>query len=177
MRHGGVGDRELPGRDVGQQIERTAERVAVVHLLSGQQEDLRVEPLQGELELVLVANCDDAVEPELEGLGVLAREPVAVLPRVLDGDEPGVRAGERSLGRRAGGAPEDRQLGHLLHVGDRCAYRDRLGALRLGFPRAVEVVDVDDHRDAVALRDGLTEPAVASHGGKVPIGRPDARRS
>ena len=58
-----VGDRELPGRDVGEQLEHRLERVvAVVGVAAGEQEDLRVELLERVLELLLVADVDDVLE-------------------------------------------------------------------------------------------------------------------
>ena len=57
------GDRELPGRDVGQQLEDGVERVVVVVPSSRrEQEDLRIALLERELQLLLVADVGDRLE-------------------------------------------------------------------------------------------------------------------
>src|SRR6187401_2278036 len=56
-------DRELAGRDVGQQLEQALEVVlVVVCLLGGEQEDLGIDMLEHLFELVLVTHPDDALE-------------------------------------------------------------------------------------------------------------------
>ena len=62
-----------------------------------QQEDLGIESLERKLELLLAPHLDDAVEPEPHGLGVLTHEPVFVLTRIFNGNEPCMGACE---GRR-----------------------------------------------------------------------------
>src|SRR2546421_3915952 len=60
-RHGHVGHRELPGRHVGEQLERAGEQalvVVVVVVPAGEEEDLGIEPLEGELELFFVPYLD-----------------------------------------------------------------------------------------------------------------------
>ena len=131
-----------------------------------QQEDFRVEAFERELELLLAPHLDDEVEAELHRLRVLAREPVFVLARVLDRDQPRVGACKRSLRGDARRAPEDRQLGHRAQVADLAADDERFGTLRGRGAGRFGVGDVDDHRDAVALGDRLAEPALASHGRK-----------
>src|ERR687897_2830271 len=69
-RHGHVGDRELSGRNIGQQLQRAGEWVGVFVRGRGEQEDLRVQPLQGKLELLLVPDPHHAVEPKLDRLGM-----------------------------------------------------------------------------------------------------------
>src|SRR5919107_5043500 len=61
-RHRDVCDRQLSGRQVRKQVERTLQRVRAVVLADGKEEDLRIEPLERALELLGVAHLDDAVE-------------------------------------------------------------------------------------------------------------------
>jgi len=93
-----------------------AQRVGVVLLAQREEEDLGIEPFESQLELLLAPHLDDAVEPQLERFRMLAGEPVPVLAGGLDRDHPRVGAGQDSLGRRARGAPENRQLGHVAQV-------------------------------------------------------------
>src|SRR5262245_847712 len=151
-------DRQLAGRDVGKQLECTCECIALV-IPGREQEDLGVDALQRELELVLVPHLDDAVEPELHCLRVLAREPLVVLPGFRDGDGPCVGTGARGLGRRSLSPPEHGQLCHGPQVSDRRMDRERLGALFRGGTRSVQICHVHDHRDAVTLGDSVAEPA------------------
>ena len=95
-----AGDRELAGRHVEQQAEHVLERVAVVGPVGREQEDLRVDPVERELELVLVAHLDDAVEPEVERLVVQPLEPVVVVLEARDDEQGGVGA-RRPARRRA----------------------------------------------------------------------------
>src|SRR5256885_1424974 len=62
-----LGDRELPGRHVGKQLEHAVERVLVVlGLTRREEEDLRVDALEDDFELLLVADVDHALEAETE---------------------------------------------------------------------------------------------------------------
>ena len=81
-----LGDRELPGRYVGEQLEHGVERVDVlVDVVGVQEEDLGVEPFERQLELLFVAHVDDSFEvvviavlvgPDPDRIGV-ARRPRA----------------------------------------------------------------------------------------------------
>src|SRR5436309_2179774 len=82
-----VRDGELARGDVRKELQRAGERAVVVVLASGQEEDLGIEPLERELELFLVADLDDAVQPEAQRLLVEPLEPVVVLVQLLDDDE------------------------------------------------------------------------------------------
>ena len=110
------------------------------------QEDLRVEPLERVLELVLVADVDDELE-----LGLLA-----VLVAGPDRERVGVR-------RLAAAAPEQRQRRRLADALDREIDRQRLRALLLGRPRGGGIGDVDDDRDPVALRDVVAQTSRSRH--------------
>jgi hypothetical protein len=62
--HRHVGHRELAGRDVREQLERAAESIILVVGRAGpEQEDLRVEPVESELKLLLASHLDNAVHP------------------------------------------------------------------------------------------------------------------
>src|SRR5262245_26550967 len=75
-----VGDRELAGGDVREQVEHALERVIGVTGLPGrEQEDLRVEPFERELQLVRVAHFDDALEAEVMGLAPAALDVLGIL--------------------------------------------------------------------------------------------------
>jgi hypothetical protein len=95
---------------------------------------------------------------------MLTDEPLPVVVRVTDADEPRIGPCQSGLGRRSGGAPENRQLGHRAKISHCTAHSERLGALSGRRSGRIGVGDVDDHRDAVSFGDGLAEAALASHG-------------
>src|SRR5437764_13962735 len=68
-----VRDRELACGNVRQKLERATQSFLLVPVPRRQEEDLRIESLQCELELLLVSHFDDAIEPELDGLRMSPR--------------------------------------------------------------------------------------------------------
>src|SRR5256885_2088830 len=157
-----VRDRELARRDIRQELERVAESVFVV-VPGSEQEDLRIEALERELELLFVADRHDAVEPQVGRLCLLTCQPVIVVAGIPDRDQPGVGSRQRGLARRPRRPPQDRELGDGPQVLDEPPNCERLGALGSRPASSVRIRHVDDHGDAVALRDGLAEPALAPH--------------
>ena len=91
-----MGDRELPGRDGGEQVEQAVERRLVARLDRREEEDLGVDPVERGLELLLVPHFDGAVEAELERLFVQGLEAAGLVlecaahqhPRVGDAARP-----------------------------------------------------------------------------------------
>ena len=115
--HVDVGDRELPGRDVRQQLEHRLECVlVVVALVRREQEDLRVVLLERGFELLLGAN----VHHGLDLVRALRSGP----------DRDRIRVVWRALAE-----PEQRQRGRLADAGDRPIDGQGLRALLLGRPR------------------------------------------
>jgi hypothetical protein len=98
-RHSDVRDGELARRYVRQELERLTQGVRVQPVPRRQQEDLRIEALERELELLLAPDLDDEVEPQLHCLCVLASEPLFVLARILDRYQPRIGTRKRGLGR------------------------------------------------------------------------------
>ena len=83
----------LPGGDVGQQVEHAFERiVGVAGLPRREQEDLRVEALEGELELVRVAHLDDALEADVVGLLPAPLDVLGVLFERGGREQQGIRS-------------------------------------------------------------------------------------
>src|ERR671914_1393804 len=65
-RHGQVGNRELSGRDVLEQIEHVLQRVGtLVAAPRGEQEDLGVDAVERSLEGLCVLDADDALQSAL----------------------------------------------------------------------------------------------------------------
>src|SRR5262245_5087562 len=62
--HTDVGDGELAGRNVGEQPEDVVDRVLLPGLPAGEQEDLRVDALEGDLELLVVRHVEHALEAQ-----------------------------------------------------------------------------------------------------------------
>src|SRR5438128_9245754 len=158
-RHRHVGHRELSGRHVGEQLERAGERALVVVVPAGEEEDLRIEPLECELELFFVPNLDDAVQPEAQGLSLQALEPVTVLVQLVDDDQTSVGADTCGLGNGACRTPQNPPLRRLAHALDIAAHDECLRSLALGCPRRLGIVDLDDDGDSVPLGDCLAESA------------------
>src|SRR5262245_21486606 len=152
-----LGDRQLARGHVGEQVEHALEvRLAVLGVLGGEQEDLPVDLLEHALELLLVADLDHALEAVLVRAADDAGQPLLVAGGGVDDDR--VR-----LIVRLRGVEQDRQPRRVAHPGGRPADDDALSALLLGGPGGRGAVDLDQHRDAVALRDGLAQPARAGH--------------
>ena len=131
-----------------------------------EQEDLRIEALERELELLLAAHLDDAVEPELERFGVRRAEP-ARRPRRASST---VTATRRRLRARLGRRARRRQRIGSAVASRRSPSSPRTTSASARAPRRlgrVGVLDGGDDGDAVAFRDRLTEAALASHGGEV----------
>jgi hypothetical protein len=146
-----VGDHELPGRHVGQQVEDPLDVVLVVlRIARREQEDLRVDALQGGGERILVVHVGDDFEPELGAARVEVFEVLLVVV-LLDHDQARVGAGV--LGDLGGGvrAKQDRQRGRVSHPGRRRAQREALGALLLRSARGVGVAHEREDRDSVPL--------------------------
>jgi hypothetical protein len=157
-----LGDRELSRRDVRQELEHVVERVDVgIERRAAEQEDLRVDVLEHVAQLLLVARLDDGVEAEAENALVGGGEPVPVVVEPGGHDQVGV--GTRGIGGiRIARAPQQRQVGRAA---DACPGRsddDAVGALILRGLSRGGVIDLDEHRDPVALGDRLAEPAGTS---------------
>ena len=123
-----VGDRELSGRDVGQQVEDPLEVVLVVlGLARREQEDLGVDPLERRGQRLLVVDVDDDLQPELGRAGVQLLE-VLLLVVVLGDDQARVRAGLLRGLRRRVDAEEDGSAGRVPDALDGADHREALGA-------------------------------------------------
>ena len=111
-----IGDRELAGRHVGEQVEDPLEVVLVVlRVARREQEDLRVDPLERRLERLLVVDVGDDLEAELAS-------PLRAAPR----GRPRRRAPRRRSGRRR------RRLRSRASGGGVAAEEDREAASRRG---------------------------------------------
>jgi len=145
-----LGDRELSGRDIVQELEEHRERVFVRVLRDGEEEDLRVEPPHRLGEMLRLGHTDDTLEADYVSL-----VPHSKIRRDHDG------VGRRSLGVEQVAEVQERKVrGHA----DRVAVdggRKRVRTLLLGRARAVRVRDLDHERDPVAFGDGLAELAHA----------------
>ena len=106
-----------------------------------EQEDLRVEPLERQLELLLVAHVDDRLE-----VGVRAGSSSGRMS-----DRVGVARRSARRARAAAGSSRSRMPS--IADGD----RQRLRRPGLGVSRAARVVDADDDRDPISLGDALAE--------------------
>ena len=157
-RGGHIGDGEFPGRDIRQELERAAERVFLVVFGTAEQEDLRIETLECQLELVLVAHLDHTVESELERFR-LQRFELAVVFVICDDEQTRVRARAHGCVGGACAAPQQRQLRRVADAVDRGADDDCLRTLSLGGACGFDVVHLDEHRDPVPFRDRLAESA------------------
>lgn len=143
-----LGDGELPGGDVVQQLEQHGQRIVLGVLADREEEDLRIEVRQGALEVGGLRHAHDALEPER--MRLVPHGKVG-----LDDDCIGRRA------LRVEHSPEvqERQL-RADTDGVRVQERgERVGPLGFGSPSARRVRDLDDEGDAVALGDGLAELA------------------
>src|SRR5437868_2510124 len=161
-----VGDRELPCRHGGEQLEHDVERCLVVLALDRrEQEDLGVDALESLLELFLVAHLDGAVEAEVDRLCVQLLKPAVVIVERVENEEKCVGDHGRALERDVG-TPEDRQRARLAHDGRVAAHDERLSPLLLGGPRRVGILDCGDHGYAVAFGDGMTEAALGHSGAR-----------
>ena len=143
-----LGDRELPGRHVVEQLEQNRQRVVVRVVRNGQQEDLRVEVVQRALDLGRLGDANHALEAE--GVRLVPHREVGL-------DDHGFR--RRSLGVEHPPEVQERKRrrdAHRVRVRKSC---ERVRALRLGGTGAGRVRDLDDERDAVALGDRLTQLA------------------
>ena len=115
-------DRELPGRHVREQLEHAVERLLVVLGLPWrEQEDLRVDALEDELELLLVADVDHALEPEAERPRVVRLELVLLVVVVLGDQHPAVAPASWRLVRRL--AAEEERAATSPHAARRTAGR------------------------------------------------------
>ena len=111
-----VGDRELAGRQVGQEVEDPVEVVLVVlGVARREQEDLGVDPLERGLDRLLVVDVGDDLQPERGRLGVELLE-VLLLVVLLDDDQAGVGAG--LLRRLRARRPRGRGSGSARRVAD-----------------------------------------------------------
>src|SRR4051812_460736 len=156
-------DRELAGRHVLQQVERSLQRALVAAVTGGQQEDLRVDALERGLQLLVVAHLDGALEPQVEHRAVGLLQLAVLASELGQGQYAGVRVRRtRPLGR-AVRPPEQRQTRRLADGVDRVVERQRLGALLLGRARTSGIADGDDDRDPVALGDRLAEASCPGH--------------
>ena len=136
-----VGDRELARRQVGQEIQHVLERLVLV--ARAENDQLRVEPFECSLELVLVLDADDELDAgsELELVGGPND------PRVRGGVAPG----------------EDRQRARGANRFEVAVGEQSLGAVGLGALCCLGPIDGDDQRDAVALGYGLAQTSRAGH--------------
>src|SRR5437588_571042 len=108
-RDGEVRDRELARRDGREQVEHHVERRLVVLFLDGgEQEDVRIDPVERLLELLLVADLHGDVEPELDRAAVQLLQPAVVLVERVEDEHDRVGGGRGKLERDLR-APEDRQ--------------------------------------------------------------------
>ncbi len=89
---------------------------------------------------------------------------VAAFVVLLCDHEDGIRAGANRVLRSPAATPEDRQFRSLAQAGERAAHDDALGAVGLSRPRCLRPVDLDDHRDPVALGNRLTESSATPFG-------------
>ena len=112
--------------------------------------------LEHALQLVVVADADDVLEPELLAALGETRQRVLVVGREHH------RVGGARLVRLQS-VREQRQAGVFLQLELGAAHDDSLRAARLGTPGGVGVTDVHEHRDAVAFRDRLAQPSIG-HG-------------
>ena len=131
-----------------EQLEERLQRIVLRALVDRQEEHLRVEVVEGALEVGGLLDADDAFEPETVRL---------VPERELGLDHDGVRG--RSLRVVQAAEMEERQLRRRTDCIDARVRREPVRALRLGGLRARCVVDRDDERDPVALGDRLAQPA------------------
>lgn len=148
-----IGDRELPGRNVRQQLEKTLEsRLPVSDAIGGEQEDLRINELENLTEVVLVGDAEDALETTLVRRVDEVSQNIRVIRRIDDDrvDRTGrVRRPERKHRQIAGLASKVRLVSD----------DEPLGPLILRIAGAGGVGDLDEHGDPVAFCDRLTQPS------------------
>ena len=154
-----VGDGELPGRDVGQEVEDLLDVLLVVlGVARREEEDLRVDALERRLERIVVVDVGDDLQAERAGALVELLEIVLVVV-LLDDDQAGVGPGRARGLRRRVVTEEDREVGRVTDAVDRVHDGEALGALVPGRSRAVGVADDGDDRDPVSFGDRLAERA------------------
>ena len=136
-----VGYRELPGRDVRQQLERQLERILPV-LARRDQDYLGVAHLEDLLELFLVANLDH----RLQTLGIGAGRP--------NRDRVDIR-----IARGRGREPQHGQSARVADPDHHVVDGERFCALLLGGTRRLRIAHADDDRDPVAFGDPLAQPS------------------
>src|SRR5262245_1420558 len=168
-------DRELAGRDIGQQVEDPVEVVLVVlGVARREQEDLGIDPLERRLDRLVVVHVGDDLQAERAGPRVQLLQ-VFLVGVLLDDGQAGTGSClVRGLGRRVD-PEQDRQL---ARPDSRCrsTQSETLGALLLGCLCGRGVADERDDRDPVSLGDRLAEAprpghcADANPAGQVPIG-------
>ena len=137
-RHPALGDDQLADGNVRQQLERALEvGLAFLGVALGDDEDLRVDPLERLLQLLLVANVERAVEAEVACGGDELLEQVVLVGEILEDEDAGIGAGAAYRVERVEVGDhlthEQRQVCYLAqhaNVAERVD-RDRLGA-RLG---------------------------------------------
>src|SRR6266566_5295637 len=99
-RDGQVCDRELAGGNVGEQVEHDVEgRLVALFVDWREQEDVRVDPVERLLELLLVANLDRDVEPELDRTLVQLLEPAVIVVEAVEDDHHRIGGGRRQIER------------------------------------------------------------------------------
>ncbi len=136
------GDRELARRYVREQLQHQIERIDVILVVPGrEQEDLRIALFERKFELVLVANIRDRLELRVQ---------IFVL---------GPQANRVGIDRLAVTDPEERQRRRVADPVDRTGDCERFRTLRLGVSRAARVMDTGDDGNPVSLGDALTETA------------------
>ena len=126
------------------------ERLVDVGLGQAEQEDLRVGLLERRLEQVLGRDVGDRLQVRVRRL----------VAETTPASAPARRAAAQSGSPRqsSGSVVSSRRPGIS------CESASASAPCRIASRRLVQRDDVDDHRDAVALRDRLAEPALARHG-------------
>ena len=143
-----LGNGELAGRNVVEQLEQHGERVVFGVLGNGEEEDLRIEVAQHALDVVRLGDAHDTLEPM--GMRLVPHGEVRL-------DHDGVRIG--SAGVEHSAQVQQRKLrrdAHGIDAVDRC---QAVGATLFRVAGARRVVDLDDERDPVALGDRLAHLA------------------
>src|SRR3954451_19818007 len=85
-----LGDRELPRRDVLEQVEHPVERPLVTALARREQEDLWVDTLERRLQLRLVPHLDGTLQSEVQRRAIRLLELNVLVRELCEGEHAGV---------------------------------------------------------------------------------------
>jgi len=131
-----------------EQSEQHLQRIVVRRRIRAQEEDLRIQLLERELELVRIRHPHHALDPEL----------LRLVPDVhIRGDDD--RVGSNPPGTLGLPYEKQRELRRASHISGIRSDDQGVGAVHFRSPGFVPVRDLDEHGDSVALGNRLAEPA------------------